>query len=330
MSIAATTVSGMDAYFERLVKGPPFADNDEMRYEGVRLKTYTEWPSWGAVWPTLLARAGFYYTRSADEVVCFCCSLRLKSWEAGDSPSAEHKRFFPQCRFVTGEDSGNVPLGGTAKIRESPPPPHNRQETPSPTRSIQATSNHLGSLAPTRYSGAGRGRASSCMGLSLSTEDKHDQRRPIQQLLGTSTIDGPMKGACSRQLSSGGSASATADRCLNPQQLHDMKLESRRLRSFVDWPTGSYVRPEILAKTGLYYLGVTDRVKCAFCNGVLRNWEAGDVPAVEHRKFFPNCVFLRDTRAAGNVSIQEENIDIQHASQVSLSLMYNKTFAHQC
>ena len=317
LSTAATTVSksGMDAYFERLVKGPSFNDNEEMKYEGVRLKTFTEWPSWGAVWPTLLARAGFHYTCAADEVVCFCCSGRLKAWEAGDLPFTEHKRFFPQCPFVTGKDSGNVPLGCTAKILELS---HNGQETP--THSIQATSTHLGNL-PTRYSGgARRDRASSCMALTTEVQPKHDQRRPIQLLLGTATTDGPKKGLCSRQIS--GRSSAMADRCLNPQQLHDMKLESRRLRSFVDWPTGSCVRPEVLAKSGLYYLGVTDRVKCAFCNGVLRNWEPGDDPTVEHRKFFPKCVFLRDTRAAGNLSIQEENIDIQHASQVSLSLIY--------
>ena len=113
MATAALTrcEQGMHHYVVRLVKGPPFKGNEEMLYEGVRLKTFNDWPNWAAVWPTLLAKAGFYYTGTADQVACFCCSGRLKTWEAGDSPLMEHKRFFPQCRFVTGRDTRNVPLG---------------------------------------------------------------------------------------------------------------------------------------------------------------------------------------------------------------------------
>ena len=82
-----------------------------MQYEGKRLGTFKNWPQWAGVWPTLLARAGFYYMGTADQVACFCCSGRLKTWEAGDSPLTEHKRFFPQCKFVTRRDTRNVPLG---------------------------------------------------------------------------------------------------------------------------------------------------------------------------------------------------------------------------
>ena len=111
----------------------------------------------------------------------------------------------------------------------------------------------------------------------------------------------------------------------------DMKLESKRLESFTNWLTITNVCPENLAKAGLYYFGIADRVKCAFCNGILRNWEQGDEPMVEHRKFFPNCAFLRDARAAGNVTIVEERDNIQQAAQVSFLLTHcNFTYICVC
>ena len=107
---------------------------------------------------------------------------------------------------------------------------------------------------------------------------------------------------------------ATGILSLSLQQLQDMKLESKRLESFTNWPTIAYVRPENLSKAGLYYLGIADRVKCAFCNGILRNWVPGDDPMEVHLKYFPKCAFFKDT---GNVSIEEEKVNIQQASQVS-------------
>jgi hypothetical protein len=37
------------------------------------------------------------------------------------------------------------------------------------------------------------------------------------------------------------------------------------------------------------YTGPQDRVQCVFCEGALRNWQAGDVPADEHARHFPTC-----------------------------------------
>ena len=56
-------VIGLDLYFVRKVRGPPFNGSEEMQYEGVRLMTFKDWPKWGAVWPTVLAKAGFFYTK---------------------------------------------------------------------------------------------------------------------------------------------------------------------------------------------------------------------------------------------------------------------------
>ena len=81
-----------------------------MRSEEARLMTYTRWPNHAAVSPDDLARAGFFYTGSNDRVQCAFCENVLRNWEAGDNPTFEHRRHFPRCRFVLGQDVGNVPI----------------------------------------------------------------------------------------------------------------------------------------------------------------------------------------------------------------------------
>lgn len=81
-----------------------------------------------------------------------------------------------------------------------------------------------------------------------------------------------------------------------------MKQELRRLDTFVAWPIGNIVNPQLLARDGFYYLGTADRVQCAFCNDVLCDWVEGDYPNVEHDKHFTDCQFIRGQNV-GNVSI---------------------------
>ena len=51
--------------------------------------------------------------------------------------------------------------------------------------------------------------------------------------------------------------------------------------------------PVDLFKAGLFYCRPGDRVKCAFCGGVLYNWVTGDIPLKEHLKHFPFCNFAK-------------------------------------
>ena len=69
-------------------------------------------------------------------------------------------------------------------------------------------------------------------------------------------------------------------------------LESHRLKTFDKWPFFVEQQPEALAKAGFYSVRVSDRVKCFFCDGGLRNWEYGDEPWTVHARWFPNCGFL--------------------------------------
>lgn len=85
-----------------------------------------------------------------------------------------------------------------------------------------------------------------------------------------------------------------------------IRFEVNRLYTYrKDWPAETPVAPEALAAAGLYYLGVGDCVRCAFCQGTLKQWEAGDDPSYEHKKFFPNCPFVLGNDV-GNVTMPKK------------------------
>ncbi|KAM3911879.1 E3 ubiquitin-protein ligase XIAP isoform 1-T2 [Leptodactylus fuscus] len=87
----------------------------------------------------------------------------------------------------------------------------------------------------------------------------------------------------------------------------NMCSEEARLKTFKNWP--SYVRltAKELANAGLFYTGVNDMVKCFCCGGKLMNWEPSDVAWTEHRKHFPDCLFVLG-RDVGNVSLESSGV----------------------
>jgi Inhibitor of Apoptosis domain len=84
----------------------------------------------------------------------------------------------------------------------------------------------------------------------------------------------------------------------------DLKLIENRLQTYSNWPI-NYITPEQLAQAGFYYLNVADQVKCAFCGGIIGQWELNDSPLNEHRKFFPDCPIVRQQE------LQDSEIGIQ-------------------
>ncbi|XP_032878241.1 baculoviral IAP repeat-containing protein 3-like [Amblyraja radiata] len=169
--------------------------------EETRLQTFQNWPSYSSLMPAELAKAGFHYTGEDDKVVCFVCGGRLSNWEPGDRATIEHRRHFPSCPFILGNEVGNVPMNNSESQR----------------------SNQHAVLHP---------------------------RHP------------------------------------------EMLSYDTRLQTFSSWPVRNFIQPEQLSRAGFYYVGQNDDVKCFYCDGGLRSWEAGDDPWVEHAKWFPRCEYL--------------------------------------
>lgn len=67
--------------------------------------------------------------------------------------------------------------------------------------------------------------------------------------------------------------------------------EKFRLKTFKNWKFFSQ-DPRLLAKAGFFYFGEGDQTQCAFCMGVVGNWEAEDNPFKEHKRLFPECPFV--------------------------------------
>ncbi|WAR06732.1 BIR7A-like protein [Mya arenaria] len=81
-----------------------------------------------------------------------------------------------------------------------------------------------------------------------------------------------------------------------------LRFERNRLETFRTWPSNAFVSASDLAKHGFYYTGTADRAQCVFCKGILRNWEEGDRPHIEHRKHFPRCPLVLGLKV-GNVPL---------------------------
>ncbi|XP_028844057.1 baculoviral IAP repeat-containing protein 6 isoform X2 [Denticeps clupeoides] len=96
-------------------------DRSLMYSEANRRETFTSWPHAGYRWaqPDPMAQAGFYHqvgspaSTGDDRAMCFTCSVCLVCWEPTDEPWSEHERHSPNCPFVKGEHTQNVPLSVT-------------------------------------------------------------------------------------------------------------------------------------------------------------------------------------------------------------------------
>lgn len=112
--------------------------------------------------------------------------------------------------------------------------------------------------------------------------------------------------------------------------------ESARLESFANWPVPFIVSPERLARAGFYYAQQGDKVRCAFCSGLIGQWEQGDDPEVEHRRHFPTCSFIIARFAAAEqnpvtpsgISVRESVLDEADNTLKSLGVQNHRIARH--
>ena len=62
------------------------------------------------------------------------------------------------------------------------------------------------------------------------------------------------------------------------------------------------MKPADLARSGFFYLSISDHVQCAFCEGIVGYWDKGDDPNTEHKKHFPRCSLFQAS-PTGNVPL---------------------------
>lgn len=98
-----------------------------------------------------------------------------------------------------------------------------------------------------------------------------------------------------------------------------MLHESERLRTYLsdEWPHDREIfSVGKLAKSGLYYIGTSDNVKCALCDLILHRWEPDDDPIFDHFKYKPRCPLLRNHETSMNVSDVGKQSDLQELMSV--------------
>ena len=82
----------------------------EMMFYEDRLQSFEHWSKQIEPNKMSLAKAGFYYTGSADKVTCFSCGVKVMSWEPSDQPWEEHEKWSPACIYLkmTGYKNGDT------------------------------------------------------------------------------------------------------------------------------------------------------------------------------------------------------------------------------
>lgn len=83
-----------------------------------------------------------------------------------------------------------------------------------------------------------------------------------------------------------------AEWCRSHKEVTDFLQYEARLKSLEKFPN-KYVKKEDLALDGFYYIFYEDFVVCVYCDLIMHNWEKGDVPHEEHKKWNPRCRLIR-------------------------------------
>ncbi|KAI0243054.1 Baculoviral IAP repeat-containing protein 7-B [Lamellibrachia satsuma] len=320
--------------------------NGAMKDHLKRLASFSTLPESAPLFPSIVSKAGFYYPGEGDTVTCYSCGLCLNLSEAGIHPMVLHSELSSGCQCVVTHQSTAMEEDAATERMSIDEVDSQAEVRDSAMLVQSVSTGVTGSLAETSTAASPHGQRSLNLSrsqrrsrnrrqgnyISLATYVGENDRSmhyrsvsPVLLQLSSVPVLNPM-------ISYGVSDSPTdmlevnslslADSVLvnndsprrmmerinnnDPSLLEEMKYERHRLVTYANWPRDTNIEPEALAQAGLFYLCRADRVKCAFCYGILRNWEPSEEPMTKHRRLFPRCPFLRNPRAAGNVALGEE------------------------
>ncbi|AKS25432.1 iap-3 [Clostera anastomosis granulovirus B] len=97
-----------------------WCDTVDMRVYSNRVQTFQNsgWPH-NFLSPETMANSGFYYLKRGDEVRCSFCKVEIMQWKMGDDPTADHKRYAPQCKFAQGAIVNSTPFDNNAEEQQN-------------------------------------------------------------------------------------------------------------------------------------------------------------------------------------------------------------------
>lgn len=325
--------SKLDKFFEEKAKNPDL--NDDMKYEFLRLKSFKDRPSSAKGSALRLAAAGFYFSGIGSNCVCFVCLREKDDWADQDIPLKVHRNLNPYCAFLTKENRSNVPIySETVELSDrfntithlfQIQTPKLKTEVVGPSKqgslslsdhsSLGNSLEYMNPMDPTMNRPdnlAIRSGSAGNISVQRTPEDNQFNRQQAETFSlrlapGSVHISREnIAAVAARSATSGASKSENRPENLPKVDAGNLKYERHRLETYRTWPMGTPVTAKELAKNGFYYTGTGDRVQCVFCKGILKDWEVGDKPHVEHKNRFPRCPFILGTNV-GNVPVPPPN-----------------------
>jgi len=233
-----------------------------------------------------LARNGFFWARDHDKITCYNCGFSLNNWNWVEDVVDSHKQYAPDCPVSNGNDRNNIPMRMISEDFE---------------KQLLLSSKDSTDTSGSKYMKDG----------PRDTTDCTSETRQIPQFV--ITCRDIFSRAKRKGILGENNPPPVVKIDLNNPDFELLKDERVRLRTFTDgiWPQDANAKPEELARNGMFYTGMSDRVQCAFCRGFLRNWAVGDVVSDEHRRHFPDCPFVKG-HDIGNVTVEERHRDAQY------------------
>ncbi|XP_045202698.2 inhibitor of apoptosis protein-like [Mercenaria mercenaria] len=271
-----------------------------MNKEFSRFASFKTFPADSVARPIRLAQAGFYYTGSGEEVICFCCGVRNDVWTEDESLLEVHRRLSPKCRYICGADTTNIAIHGDTVSNCSKEMRENFEFK---------TSESIYDKGSTYAAEQSNEISEDLRNLDVTgISTRHDFTENVTVEHGGTNQECGMAAKFVSSLTNGQIEIYPGISHSRPKH-SEYALLSERLASFHEWPARHVADPNVLAKAGFYSAGMQDCVRCFFCNGGMKNWQTGDNPWVEHAKWFPSCEYLKLCKGEAYVNICNSSVN---------------------
>ncbi|XP_071627180.1 E3 ubiquitin-protein ligase XIAP-like isoform X2 [Temnothorax longispinosus] len=313
----------------------------------VRLVSFDRWPKGMSQTKKTLATAGFYYTGSGDQTLCYYCGGELRNWELEDNPWVEHANWFLFCPYIyliKGTEFVSS-ISGRTGIRAENILSEINKLNEKIEKNIDAESIASGSSQNSIYS-----EETNIAEVNAASGEASSEQQSVQ---GDKRCDmEPCKICYSREVHKGiltnikkmtecvehyaipqcrlPPSSPIKSHLFFDETYADYRFESTRLESFKNWPWtgGLWIKPEKLAAAGFYYTGESDKVKCFECPiEIYGIWQMDDNPMAYHQQWSGECRFINNI-PCGNVPIGTDlnTIPAFVPKGVGVCGIYNKAY----